>query len=179
MATSPINVDNGAEDFLLQQNKMLPGINFFVLKYRAGFVFLSFFGVRIPLTTIEQDEKQPTFEELQCASRFPSAIEFSTPINHTHRNFRHHINKFVKTLVPNILTSDTYTLYQNTRQTVTLSTALSNMHEVFTDWEPSDTHEFLQLFLDTGKHLYTRRGMGTWYSWIHYSGTFGSSIRSY
>lgn len=116
-----------------------------MLKYRAGFVFLSFFGVRIPLTTIEQDEKQPTFEELQCASRFPSAIEFSTPINHTHRNFRHHVNKFVKTLVPNILTSDTYTLYQNTRQTVTLSTALSNMHEVFTDWEPSDMHEYFFL----------------------------------
>ena len=106
MATSPIKVDNGAEDFLLQQNNMLTGSNFFVLKYRAGFVFLSFFRVRIPLTTIEQ-EKQPTFEELQCASRFPSAIEFSTPFNHTHRNFRHHINKFVKTLVPNILTSDT------------------------------------------------------------------------
>lgn len=135
MATSPVNVDNGAEDFLRQQNDMLPGINFFVLKYSAGFVFLSLFEVRIPLTTIEHDEKQPTFEELQCASRFPSAITFSTPINHLHRNFRHYVNKFVKTLVPSILTGDTYTLYQNTRENVTLSMALSNMHDVFTDWE--------------------------------------------
>ena len=35
MATSPINVDNGAEDFLRQQNSVLPGINFFVLKFNA------------------------------------------------------------------------------------------------------------------------------------------------
>lgn len=76
MATSPINVDNGAEDFLLQQNSMLTGINFFVLKYRAGFVLLSFFGVRIPLTAIAQDEIQPTFEELLCASRFPLRLNF-------------------------------------------------------------------------------------------------------
>ena len=63
------------------------------------------FGFRHPLTTIVPGEPQPTFDELCVASRSIVSPEFSTPMNHVHRDFRHQITKYVNDLVPSILSS--------------------------------------------------------------------------